>query len=109
MTRPASLVWAGVQEAGAASQARVSYTAVPAGHPAEPVLNSLFAQRCTVIAAVGTDPVRAVQAAAAGGRHKQVRFAVAGAGAGGVVGFGPTQAATQAAVAPLLAGGAGTR
>jgi hypothetical protein len=77
---PASQVWAGMQDAAAATNTRASFLPVvgkASTKNAVTYLNTLFAEHCAVVAAVGTAPVAAVTTAA--GAHSGTRFVVLGA------------------------------
>lgn len=80
---PAASAWAGMQDASLATHAKVQYLPVTAGSTegaAAPVLASLVARQCKVVAA-GPPQVAAVMAEA---RHyPSVRFAVVGGPAAG--------------------------
>jgi hypothetical protein len=81
---PASQVWAGIQDAAAATGTRANFLPVigKAGRGnATGYLNTLLAQRCNVVAAVGTAPSAAVAAVAA--MHPTTHFLVLGARAQG--------------------------
>jgi hypothetical protein len=105
---PASAVWAGVQAAVAKSQSRATFLPVPSAKLADSMLNSMLEQHCSVVIGVDTAEITAVEHAAAAS-HPGVRFAVATAGPvpSGVSGFAATKAATDTAVAGLLAKAAG--
>jgi hypothetical protein len=77
---PASQVWAGMQDAAAETGTRANFLPVigKAGTGnAAGYLNTLLAQRCNVVAAVGAAPSAAMAAAAA--KHPTTRFLVVGA------------------------------
>lgn len=101
--KPASEVWAGLQDAADAAGARVMFLPLSkAGTPVDQV-NALVAQRCTVVVAVGAKPTAAVSKAAAQSLP-DVRFAAAGrAGKGAVHGFEATRVGTRSVVADLFA------
>jgi hypothetical protein len=99
---PASEVWAGLQDAGAATKSRVSFLPLVAKVPARDQLNALIAQRCNVVLAIGQNAITTVRAAV-GQEPSSVRFAVAGDAAGKVSGFDPTRAGARSVAAKLLA------
>lgn len=100
--RPASEVWAGMQEAASEAGVRVSFLPLSkAGTPADQ-LNALIAQRCTVVVAVGATPVAAVGRASVG-PQTGVRFAAAGTSAGqNVRRFDATRDGARSAIAALF-------
>jgi hypothetical protein len=78
----ASTVWAGMQDASAATGVRVSFLPVPGEQTAAtatPYLGSLIARRCGVILAVGEGPVAAVGTEAA--KYRASRFVAVGGAA----------------------------
>jgi hypothetical protein len=76
--KPASDVWAGLQDAATDAKARATFLPlVKAGSPADEV-NALVAQGCSLIVAVGTQAVGAVQSAASAA-PRTVHLAGAGA------------------------------
>lgn len=87
----AAPVWAGMQDASAATHAKVSYLAVPEEQTpanAAPYLATLAARDCTVVVAVGAAPAGAVSATAP--RFPRIQFVVAG-GAPGAAGPNVTE------------------
>lgn len=103
-TKPASEVWAGLQDAAADVQARASFLPLlNAGSPKDQV-NALLAQRCTVVLAVGKKPAAAVRSVASA-KPPGVRFATAGAAdsEAGMPTFALTRDGTRAAVARMFA------
>jgi hypothetical protein len=93
---PASVAWASMQSASAATRAMVSYLpAAGAGAGAGTYLASLAQRQCSVIVAVGRPQVAAVAADAA--RFRQIRFVVIAGRAAGANVTG-VQPATDAAI-----------
>jgi basic membrane lipoprotein Med (substrate-binding protein (PBP1-ABC) superfamily) len=90
-------VWAGLQEASAATRARVSYLAVVGPETqanALPFAQSLIQKDCTVVVAAGS--VQAGAAAALARDHRNTRFVlIGGTGAGDNVVIVPAAAAEQ--------------
>jgi hypothetical protein len=97
--KPAADVWAGVQDAAAEAKVRASFLPlVRAGSPADEV-NALIAQGCSLIVAVGSRSVDAVQSAA-GAAPSAVHFAAAGASSRNrVAGFAASRAEAKALAA----------
>jgi basic membrane lipoprotein Med (substrate-binding protein (PBP1-ABC) superfamily) len=65
--RPASAVWAGMEDASRATSAKVTYLMVegpPTTADAIPYANSLIIQHCTVVLAVGAPQTSAISAVA---------------------------------------------
>ncbi|MFD9795022.1 BMP family ABC transporter substrate-binding protein [Streptomyces sp. NPDC059070] len=89
---PGAPVWAGLQDASAATRARVNFVPVTgeqtAGN-ATPFVNGLIQRSCDVVVAVGGAPVAAAEAAAKD--HPKVRFVLVG---------GKSTAANATVVAP---------
>lgn len=78
--RPASVVWAGMEDASLATRAKVEYLPVVTGSTAaaaQPFLASLAARQCKVVIAAGRAQAAAVAASAH--RYPRIRFAVVGA------------------------------
>lgn len=78
----AAAAWAGLQEASAATRAKVQYQPVMSGSTegaAAPYLAGLVAQQCRVVVATGPAQAAAVRASAR--RFPSVRFAVVNAAA----------------------------
>lgn len=93
---PASEVWAGLQDAAAATKVRASFLPLTKAGAARDQVNGLIAQGCNLIIGVGIKPVAAISAIASSA-PATVHLAVAGvAGSGRVEGFQATRTDTLA-------------
>jgi hypothetical protein len=98
---PASRVWAGLEDASAATRAKVQSLPVMSGDSeaaAQPYLAGLLQRHCNLIAAVGAPQVAAVAALAS--RYPSVRFLAVGGRAAGrnVTALGAADAGLRSAV-----------
>jgi basic membrane lipoprotein Med (substrate-binding protein (PBP1-ABC) superfamily) len=110
--RPASAVWAGMEDASRATSARVTYLMVegpPTTAAAIPYANSLVIQHCNVVLAVGAPQTSAISAVAP--RTPATAFISIGGGTASAkgnlktIGFSAdTETQVKQALEPLLAG-----
>lgn len=100
----AAQVWAGMQDASLATDAKVEYLPVygTTAAAAQPYVASLVQRRCGMVLAVGAAPVSAVAADA--GRYPAVRFVAIGATSGSrnVTTVDPANGQVRAGVARLI-------